>query len=104
VAKECLDLALRSEAPTYREGIYGGMTPADRTTVFGGGTPHPQYDHAERREQIRDYHAQGLNDSEIGRRLGVTGDAIGHTRKRMGLPSNYRPEGLSRGCINKKPA
>lgn len=41
---------------------------------------------ADHDEQIRELNGQGLNDSEIGRRLGFSNSAISIRREAMGLP------------------
>ena len=36
-------------------------------------------------QQLIDLHEQGFNDREIGEKLGVTSQAVGYRRKRLGL-------------------
>ncbi len=38
-------------------------------------------------QQLIDLHEQGFNDREIGEKLGVTSQAVGYRRKRLGLKS-----------------
>ena len=40
-------------------------------------------------EAIRDLHAKGSTDAEIGRMVGMSDGGICYRRKRMGLPANW---------------
>lgn len=47
----------------------------------------PERDHA-----IRMLHARGLNDAQIGDRLGCSGDLVLRARREHGLPANPNPD------------
>lgn len=62
----------------------------------------PERDHA-----VRLLHARGLNDAEIGDRLGCSADVILRTRRQHHLPANPNPEHIdwaSFGRINPVPS
>lgn len=45
----------------------------------------------ERRVQVRELHAKGLNDSEIATKMGLSVPWVNRIRRSLGLPGNHKP-------------
>lgn len=102
VRDRCLSVALEIEGSSgaqRRYGIVGGLTPGDRAKldrrVRRGGNADPDskwsdrlsdQEHAFRRE----WHAQGLLDSEIANLCKVSPTTIQKWRQLYGLPANQK--------------
>lgn len=93
VRVECLEDALATEVASARVGMRGGMTPAQRASLWRSrtrksGTPQMRIDAL--REEC---HARGMSDREASEYLGIDPSSFRKWRDRRGLAANYSADG-----------
>lgn len=85
-------------------GIWGGTSLRDRNVILGHAQPagRPLTLKAEYLDKIKFLVKIGMTDAAIGRRFGVTRTAIGHFRRRHGIPPNrQRKSATPKQCQSK---
>jgi hypothetical protein len=66
---------------------------ADKSLEVRHPVRRTRADSALRNDRIRELHASGLSDQQIGKVLGITGQAVSLRRRKLGLERNYPPFG-----------
>lgn len=77
---KCLQWALDNN----EQGIWGGTTEEDRRAMQKKPLTQEQ-----RRRRVRQLHKDGLNDRQIGSKLGIDRRDVYNDRRILGLPSNH---------------